>query len=145
MNGIKMSDCKFYVNEEKRTVVCVIPNTRDLLRGFISDNFHFSDINVEWALTITHGQELVEMPSSFMGKAVCSKDDDWNERVGCLIAFSRAKNKCYHSFFKRANTLVQIIDGRLGDMVEAFNSFGEKLNENKAMLEANITYLTDNG
>ena len=25
MEGIRMSDCKFYVNEAERTVVCVIP------------------------------------------------------------------------------------------------------------------------
>lgn len=140
MNGIKMSDCKFYVNEEKRTVVCVIPNTRDLLHEFIFDNFRFSDFDFDWALM---NQELVEMPSSFMGKAVCSQDDEWNEKTGRLIAFARAKTKCYNSFFKRANHVVQVIDGRLGDMVEAFNKFGEKLDENRKKLEEDIAYLTD--
>lgn len=142
MSGIKMSDCNFYVNEEKRTVVCVIPNTRDLLHEFICDNFRFSDFDFDWALV---NEELIEMPSSFMGKAVCSKDDDWNEHTGRLIAFARAKGKCYTSFFKRANHFVQMIDGHLGDIVEAFNKFGDKLEKNRTKLEEDITYLTDNG
>ena len=40
MNGVKMSDCRFYVNEEKRTVVCVIPNTQNMVIDFILDNFY---------------------------------------------------------------------------------------------------------
>ena len=35
MNGIKMSDCRFYVNEEERTVICVIPNTRCMLLNWV--------------------------------------------------------------------------------------------------------------
>lgn len=142
MNGIKMSDCKFYVNEEKRTVVCVIPNTQDMLVNFICDNFRFKSMDFYWGLE-TEGKDMLVMPSSFMGKAVCSKDDEWNEKTGRLIAFARAKGKCYNSFFKRANLFVQTIDGYLGDMVDAFNKFGTKLEENRKKLEEDITYLTD--
>lgn len=143
MSGIKMSDCNFYVNEEKRTVVCVIPNTQDMLINFICENFHFPIMDFYWVLT-PEGENMNRMPSSFVGKAVCSKDDEWNEKTGRLIAFARAKGKCYNSFFKRANHYVQAIDGHLGDIVEAFNKFGEKLEENKKKLEEDIAYLTDN-
>ena len=37
MKGIKMSDCKFYVNEEERIVVCVIPKTKYMVEDFIKD------------------------------------------------------------------------------------------------------------
>ena len=47
MNGIKMSDCRFYVDEEARVVVCVIPYARDLLQDFISEHFSWNDINIE--------------------------------------------------------------------------------------------------
>lgn len=151
MNGIKMSDCKFYVNEEERTVVCVIPTflqndedrrrrTKDMLIGFIEDNFQFKDINVYDALGFWGGKFMkeLEMPSSFIGKAVCSVDDEWNEETGRMIAFSRAKDKCYKSFFKRANLLIQTMDRRLNDMIEVFNDFGTKLETKRGMLEKQI-------
>ena len=138
MNGIKMSDCKFYVDEEKRVVVCVIPHTQDMLYNFISENFRFTKFDIQWGLTVPGGIDMITMPSSFMGKAVCSEEDEWNEETGRLIAFSRAKNKCYRSFFKRANRLIQTVDEHLGDMVDAFNRFGTRLEDNRDGLQQRI-------
>lgn len=143
MNGIKMSDCRFYVNEKERTIVCVIPNTRYLLRSFVLDNFRFSDFDFDLALVISRGQELVDMPNSFIGKAVCAEDDEWNEETGRLIAFSRAKDKCYRSFFKRAQHFVQAVDSRLSDMIDIFNKLGDQVSKNKTQLEERIVAATD--
>lgn len=147
MKGIKMSDCRFYVNEAERTVVCVIPQfveegnwrkfTSDMVDDFIGDNFRFPEIDFYYALESKLKDEL-KMPYTFMGKAVCSPDDEWNEEVGKMIAFSRAKDKCYKSFFKRANHFVQTIDRRLGDMIEKFNDFGMKLEDKRVGLEQKI-------
>lgn len=147
MKGIKMSDCRFYVNEAERTVVCVIPQfveegnwrkfTSDMVTDFIEDNFQFPEIDFYYSLEAKLKDEL-EMPSTFMGKAVCSPEDEWNEEVGKMIAFSRAKDKCYKSFFKRANRFVQAIDRRLGDMIEQFNDFGMKLEDKRVGLEQKI-------
>ena len=139
MNGIKQSDCKFYVNEEERTVVCVIPNTEGMLEEYILENFGFPefDFSSYWGKL----RRKVKMPHSFMGKAVCSKDDEWNEEVGRLLAFSRAKDKCYKSFFKRANMYVQTIDRRLGDMISMFNDLGLKLETKKETVESKIESL----
>ena len=137
MKGIKMSDCKFYVDEDARVIVCVIPETEDILRDFIVEHFQWSDINVEWALGYNFCKRL-QMPYSFMGKAVCAPEDEWNEALGKKIAFACAKDKCYKSFFKRANLLVQTIDRRLGDMIEAFNDFGLKLDAKREALESQI-------
>lgn len=147
MKGIKMSDCRFYVNEAERTVVCVIPQfveegswrkfTSDMVTDFIEDNFQFPEIDFYYSLEAKLKDEL-EMPSTFMGKAVCSPEDEWNEEVGKMIAFSRAKDKCYKSFFKRANRFVQAIDRRLGDMIEKFNDFGMKLEDKRIGLEQKI-------
>ena len=46
MNGIKMSNCKFYVNEEERVVVCVIPQTKDMLITFVREHFKWDDIDI---------------------------------------------------------------------------------------------------
>ena len=137
MTGIKMSDCRFYVDEEARVVVCVIPNTRNLLQGFISEHFSWKDINVDWALAYDLNKKL-ELPNSFMGKAVCAPEDEWDEELGKMIAFSRAKDKCYKSFFKRANLLVQKFDTRLGDMIELFNNFGMKLEAKRVNIQQKI-------
>ena len=69
--------------------------------------------------------------------------DKFDVDTGCLIAFARAKNKLYNSFFKRANTYVQAIDRRLGEAINMFNDFGLKLEENKEALESHIKELTE--
>lgn len=149
MKGIKMSNCKFYVNEAERTVVCVIPPyikdengecnscTSAMVTEFIHDNFMFPEIDFRYALENKLLDELV-MPTSFIGKAVCSSEDEWDEETGKMIAFSRAKDKCYRSFFKRANKFVQAIDRRLGDMVDRFNDFGLQLEDKHERLQAKI-------
>ena len=137
MRGIKMSDCRFYVDEEARTVVCVIPNTKNMVNDFIWDHFQWSDVNMSDALDYTLRRQI-KMPKSFMGKAVCAPEDEWDEELGRMIAFSRAKDKCYKSFFKRANMFVQTVDRRLGDMIEAFNDFGLKLENKREALQQQI-------
>lgn len=138
MNGIKMSDCRFYVNEEERTVVCVIPNTRFALQEFIEENFEFPDFDVYCGISYNYLNKELKLPHSFMGKAVCAAEDEWNEETGRLIAYSRARNKYYTSFFKRANKLIQLINKRLDDMIELFNNFGMKLEAKQVALQTKI-------
>ena len=149
MNGIKMSECKFYVDEEARTVICVIPNkihhkdgsttvVSKMVEDFIEKNFRFKDLDFDFALNYDWREKDLEMPVSFMGKAVCAPEDEWNEELGRMIAFSRAKDKCYKSFFKRANKFVQAVDRRLGDMIEQFNDFGLKLEGKRTALQHQI-------
>lgn len=137
MKGIKMSDCKFYVDEEARIVVCVIPDTSRMIYEFVWDNFNWGDISISDAIETSLRRKL-KMPHCFIGKARCSEEDNWDVELGKMIAFSRAKDKCYKSFFKRANMLVQALDGRLGDMIESFNNFGLKLEERRDSLQERI-------
>ena len=141
MNGIKMNDCRFYIDEAARTVVCVIPHTRNLVENFIAEHFCWSDMNM-WDGACYKLLKKVHMPNSFVGKAVCAPEDEWNEETGKLIAFSRAKDKCYKSFFKRANTFVQAVDRRLGNMIEMFNDFGMKLEDKREGMRQRIDELT---
>ena len=134
MKGIKMSDCKFYVNEAERTVVCVIPGTRNMFESFVVENFNFSDISIDFAITNCLAEKM-EMPCSFSGKAVCAEGDEWNEEVGRMIAFSRAKAKFYRSFFKRASMFVNTFDRCVNEMVTIFNNMGDKVDEHQRNLE----------
>lgn len=133
MNGIKMSDCRFYVNEEERTVICVLPNTRLNFISYMYNRFMYHR-NVRFKVD----ERELELPKQFMGKAVCSKEDEWSEETGRMIAFARAKNKFYKSFFKRANFLVNSIDKELTYMVDTFNKYGEVLNQKDSDLTAAI-------
>lgn len=144
MSGIKMSDCRFHINEDTRTVVCVIPNTEDMVEDFIQENFQFSDVNMYDLINFWNKRFMKEirMPKSFMGKAKCAKEDNWDVELGKMIAFSRAKDKCYKSFFKRANKFVQTIDRRLGDMITVFNDFGVKLENKRENLQQRIEEMT---
>lgn len=137
MNGIKMSDCKFYVDKEARTVVCVIPNTKNMVEDFAWDHFQWSDMNIYDGMDYLMRRKI-KMPGSFRGKAVCAPEDEWNEETGRLVAYDKAKDKCYKSFFKRANMLVQLVDGRLGDMITMFNEFGMKLDTKRIALHQEI-------
>ena len=137
MNGVKMSDCRFYVNEDERIVVCVIPNTADMVTDFIDEHFRFNDFNLFYGLATRLFRSL-EMPYSFSGKAVCAPEDKWDVETGKLIAFSKAKNKCYKSFFKRANKFIQIVDKRMNDAMDLFNAFGMKLSDKRESLEKEI-------
>lgn len=139
MNGIKMSDCKFYVDDLERVIVCVIPKTRDMVLDFICDHFDFPDISLYDSMNSWNKlYEELRMPSSFIGKAKCAPEDEWDVDTGMLIAFLRAKDKCYKSFFKRANKFIQAIDRRLGDAISTFNDFGLKLGEKKDNLKQQI-------
>jgi hypothetical protein len=141
MNGIKMSDCRFYVDEAARTVVCVIPNTRKMVMDFIYEHFDWADISMADSMCNRMFKEI-DMPYSFMGKAVCAPEDEWNEETGRMIAFARAKDKCYKSFFRRANKFVQTVDRRLGDMITTFNDFGVRLEDKREGLQQRIDELT---
>ncbi len=147
MNGIKMSDCKFYIDEPARTVVCGIPSIiekedgrifiKDMVRDFISDNFRFSDFDLSYAIEAKLEREI-DMPRSFIGKAVCAEEDNWDVEIGKLLAYSRARDKLYKSFFKRANSFVQSLDRRLGDIITAFNDFGGKLEDKREGIEQRL-------
>lgn len=145
MNGIKMSDCDFYVNEEKRTIVCVYPKSKsnvwgasNLVIDFIEENFDFPDVSFLDGTSYGDLRNKLKMPYRFIGKAVCAPEDEWNEELGKKIAFARAKEKCYDSFFKRANLFIYTIRERLSEAIDIFDNFGDKITASRDALEDQI-------
>lgn len=128
--NIKMEDCKFFVDEEKRTVVCVIENTENLVRDFFNIDYAIWDDFPGRSITFVPKGKIygkMKMPARFTGKAVCSVDDEWNEEAGRLIAFDRAKYKLATSFFKRAQEYVTEIDVAFNELVSSVNEYGERI------------------
>lgn len=128
--NIKPSDAKYFIDEEKRTVICVIENTKYLFNHFCNDNFKLGVQNIVLWRDKSDFFEKLNMPNRFVGQATCSKDDEWNVETGKLIAFSRAKDKVNKSFFKRANTYINTLDQWVNDAAEVLNQVGEKLSIN---------------
>lgn len=131
---IKQSDCKFYVNKENRVVVCVISNTRHMVSDFL-DDILFDDISFDISYSF---YRKLEMPDTFIGKAVCAAEDEWDEELGKKIAYSRAKEKLYTSFFKRATLYAQTIDRRLEELVDRCNALGDAVTDNKNRFDSEI-------
>ena len=146
--NVTADDAKFFVDEEKKTVVCVIDNTEDLFRVFVNTNFRIS-IDCDQVYNSVHRingcdsilYEKMLMPKRFIGIARCGEEDVWDENIGRVIAFSRAKNKLITSFFKRAQTYVNFIDRWLNEAVNTFNMLGERLAENSAKRDEYIASL----
>lgn len=86
---------KFFINEEKGTVVCKITGR---LKGFGASEIernYFADWDVPGFEDViwNNGEPVYIM--SFKGKAKCAADDKFNEKIGRQIAESRAKMKVY--------------------------------------------------
>lgn len=114
--GFSKEDCKFYIDEASRKVVCVASVDPFTLYDFIN--------------RITHPimQEYTEkyfMPTIYKGIATCSANDEWDEEYGKNLAYSRAKKKFLRSFFKRAQTYIKDYEQILDNLVVAFNQYGD--------------------
>lgn len=135
--NVKPSDCKFVVNKDKKTIVCVYEGCKNDFVRFIEEN---STLQLPIWTYVGHRSNAARtlyrkltMPDRFTGIAVCGENDEWNEEAGKLIAFSRMKDKLNQSFFKRANTYVSTIDKWMDETVDTLNKLGKKLevNQNK--------------
>jgi len=122
-------------------VLCIIEGdyVQDMLLDYINE--YSCGTAIEFWPNSYKIRKQFELPRSFVGKAVCSTDDEWNEELGRKIAYSRAKNKVYNSFYKRANSFVNTVDRVLNGMVTDLNSFGKNLDSQKESLEQHIDKL----
>jgi len=129
--NVRKSDCRFYVDEAHRKVVCVIPCTRNMVINYIGDSpFRF-------CMTLRE-RDALKLPNSFTGIATCNENDTFDEEIGKLIAYDKAKMKLNTSFFKRANKFVNKCDKELYKLIDSLNDFGSRLSEGADRREAKI-------
>lgn len=134
-HSIRKEDVKFVVDKEKRTVVCYVEGTQDMFQDFFEDNA----ANGLWMPYELRKEVL--MPDRFIGKAVCSVDDEWDEEKGKLIAYHRMKGLLNKAFFRAANTYFNSMDKFLDEFGEIVNAYGEKLYHNTERRKAKIKEL----
>lgn len=140
--NVKPSNCRFIVNESKKTVVCIYEDCEYTFIDFIDQNCKLKPIDLRFFhKPINSLRDKMLMPNKFTGVAICGPDDEWDERTGRLIAFSRMKDKLNRSFFKRANTFFATVDGWLNETADLINNIGEKLETNQLRRHSHIEEL----
>ena len=127
--NIRPQDCKFYVNKEKRKIVCVLEDTQYMLTEFVEDND-----NTDYFLL----DDCLVLPNRFIGIATCSADDEWDEEFGKKLAFRRMKDSFYTAFFKRTDKYVDILNDKLNALIDNFNEIGLKVAASLAKRDAEI-------
>ena len=127
--NIRPQDCKFYVNKEKRKVVCVLEDTQYMLTEFVEDND-----NTDYFLL----DDCLVLPNRFIGIATCSADDEWDEAFGRALAFKRLKDSFYTAFFKHADKYADILNNKLNAIIEDLNNLGIKVEASISKREKDI-------
>jgi len=131
--SINKKNCKFYVDKENKKVVCVIPKTDLMAVKFIeaTSNIHIYHLNDNIA-------DKLVMPRQFTGIATCHEEDVFDEEMGKLIAYNKARHKLNCSLFKRLNIYASFLDNKLNDFIDNCNNYGEKQGKREQVRENKI-------
>lgn len=125
--NFSMEDCNFYVDEENRTIVCVLEGTKDMFHEYCSEKLYISPWCFFSNSTVKRFTTSLDMPNRFVGIARCAPEDVWNVVLGKKIAYLRLREKVFKSFFRRANTYINTYDTVLEESAALINNFGEKI------------------
>lgn len=129
--NLRPEDCEFFVDRENKVVVCVYEKATRLFIDFACENFKletdYLDVGTSCQCKL---YEKLKMPYRFVGRAICGPDDEFDEELGKIIAFSRLKDKVSRSFFKRGQTYISTYDKWLDEATCMLNDLGQKLGEN---------------
>ncbi len=108
------NNVRYYVDKNKGTVVCVLSGCKELaLRRAIKVHRNFTD-----KLMVMANPYPVLINDEFVGKAVLSAGDTWDEETGKKIAFKKARAK-------RADAINRALDRHIADlksMIESLES-----------------------
>lgn len=135
MIDVSMAAAMFYVNKEKRVVTCVINGTERMFMNYVREKLFIDTVCDEWyAKRVKDSFEgflrsKLYMPNRFVGIARCNPEDEFDEHIGKVIAYQRARKNLYKSFFKRANTYMRILDNYMDETERILNEFGKSITD----------------
>lgn len=124
---IEKAECQYIVSKERKMVICIIDKAA---RSFL-EYCYLKLGKVDMFLPGGKDVDLLTMPTTFIGVATLAEGDTWDEELGKDIAFAKAAQKFYRSFFKHAQTYVNLLDERFDAVVEQINKFGEKISRDE--------------
>ena len=141
--SVSKKNCKFYIDKEHGKVVCVIPNTKNAAREFLEDQYITLTQSINWESTskdnsIQQVLRALQMPNSFSGIATCHPEDTFDEEIGKLIAYNKARRKLNVSLFKRLNLYVRRLDAEFNNLINDCNAYGKKQDEREAIRKKKI-------
>lgn len=145
-SNFSMKDCKFFVDEKKRTIVCVLENTDKLFYSFINEKLSF--YSKYFFIDPKKNKKFfnkIHMPNRFIGIAKCAPEDTWNETLGREIAYMKMREKVFNSFFNHASAYVDMIDEYINQDIFIINEFGVKLEKEFNKRKEYITKAINHG
>lgn len=98
---------KFFVNEEKRTVVAIVDNCLSDFRNRISKNPFFE---ILYVADDYKGGEWTFMNESYKGIAKCHPNDVFDVEIGKEIAKNRALRKYYSDLRLKYSRFFDMLD-----------------------------------
>ena len=121
-DDIKISFGKpvFYVNEDKKTVVCVL----DYEAKFPGTEF-FGDTGIY----------MNDYTGQVKTKAKCHADDDFFAEIGCEIAFARAENAAYNEVERYVAKFEDGLNQYLGKIATFANKYANHNRHNNEYIE----------
>jgi hypothetical protein len=99
----------YYINEEERTIVCVLSHC-------YSEAYRYIGKHLTYYWMDTTLLDKLRMPDRFIGKATCAAGDTWDESYGRKLAYFRAKRKFDRNFANKVSTFIIIMNRNLGDL-----------------------------
>lgn len=121
-------NAQYYINEEKRTITCVLQNCQNDLYEVI--NSIDCDCNMRFDCCFDMNYHELKMKKVYVGVAKCAPDDTWDVEYGKLLAFHRAKHNHDTDFFRKAQHFIQSFDDLLVEYCTGINRIGDKFRKN---------------
>lgn len=103
-NNCRKSNIEYYVDKDKKTIVAVLHNSQyDVVRALDNMGILFLSSN---NLDI----DKCMLKPRYVGKAICYKDDEWDENIGKEVAKSKALEKYYRDRVKAYEYMYSCIE-----------------------------------
>ena len=118
---------KYYINKEKRTVVCVGNNCENDALTTIAKGDGALAISVRYLMD-RRGKK-VWMKNRFVGKAYCAEDDEWDEEIGKSLAKERMLNAYVLAKAKKMQEIAHILYSAAADCMEVITHYEDKVNK----------------
>lgn len=120
----------YFVNEEKKVVVCKLENCAGSLVCDMCEQGY------------PHHPDLV-IADTFIGKAVCAPEDTFDVEIGKKIAYKRAVAKLFTAKYKTAERFLNMQVKGFDQMVTAIHKIKTKCADTVSRKHREITHLTE--
>lgn len=118
---------KYYINKEKRTVVCVGDNCENDALILIVKGSGTLATSVRYLMD--RCGKKVRMQNRFVGKAYCAEDDEWDEEIGKSLAKERMLNAYVLAKVKKMQEIAHILYSAVEECMEFVTHYEDEVNK----------------